>query len=151
MFQRILLCYDGSEKGRRALRRGAELALFLKARVFVLSVVASGEPDPSLMAGMAGHACVVDCRMSDHQRLMDDSVAWLRGRGAEAEGHLAQGNFVEQIVAQARRVQADLIVLGHYPQPSGGLWWTRGARSTLAEQVSCCILVANEGGIEAAS
>ena len=37
MFKRVLLCYDGTEAGRRALRRGAELAMLLGAQVYVLS------------------------------------------------------------------------------------------------------------------
>jgi DNA primase len=30
MFKRVLLCYDGTLAGRRALLRGAELAILLK-------------------------------------------------------------------------------------------------------------------------
>jgi hypothetical protein len=33
MFKRVLLCYDGSEAGRRALKRGTELAIRLGAHV----------------------------------------------------------------------------------------------------------------------
>ena len=38
-YQRILLCYDGSREGRKALRCGADLALDLKAETHVLAVV----------------------------------------------------------------------------------------------------------------
>src|SRR5580698_1185965 len=41
MFKRVLLCYDGSEVGRRALKRGAELAVLLGAHVYVLSIIPS--------------------------------------------------------------------------------------------------------------
>lgn len=149
MFQRVLLCYDGTEAGRRALKRGAELAIFLKSRVYVLSIVPPSEFDPGVMAGAAGHACLVDCRMTDHQRQMEESISWLRARGTDAQGFLTSGNIVDEIAAHVGRLNIDLIVLGHYPQPSGGMWWTRGARSTLAERTRCCILVANERGLPA--
>jgi hypothetical protein len=35
MFKRVMLCYDGTEVGRRALKRGAELAILVGARVYV--------------------------------------------------------------------------------------------------------------------
>jgi nucleotide-binding universal stress UspA family protein len=59
-----------------------------------------------------------------------------------AEGYLASGNTSEQIVAFARRLNVDLIVLGHYPQPSGGFWWGSSQRVSLAERANCCVFVA---------
>jgi len=55
--------------------------------------------------------------------LLDESIDWLRARGVVAEGYLASGNTIEQIIAFSRRLSIDLIVLSHYPQPSGGFWW----------------------------
>ena len=60
MFKRVLLCYDGSEVGRRALKRGAELAILVGAQVYVLSIVPSGVATAAVAAGAAGHACLVD-------------------------------------------------------------------------------------------
>src|SRR5271170_6583446 len=58
MFKRVLLCYDGTEEGSRALRRGAELAVLLGARVSVLSIIPAGTQDAAVAAGAAGHACI---------------------------------------------------------------------------------------------
>jgi nucleotide-binding universal stress UspA family protein len=144
MFKRVLLCYDGSEAGRRALRRGAELAILLDSKVFVLSIVPSEELDPSLLAAAAGHACLVDDKATHYKKLLDESVAWLTSKGVSTEGFLSGGNTLDQITAHAKRLEIDLVVLGYYPQPSGGFWWSKGSRSTLAERVNCCILVASE-------
>ena len=46
MFKRVLLCYDGSVAGRRALRRGADLAVHLGAQVYVLSIIPGGRDGP---------------------------------------------------------------------------------------------------------
>ena len=39
MYKKVLLAYDGSIEGRRALREGAKLAQLCRAEVFLLAVV----------------------------------------------------------------------------------------------------------------
>ncbi len=146
MFKRVLLCFDGSDPGRRALRRGAELAIQLNAQAYVLSIVPEGMRDPYLAAGAAGHACIVDVAENRNQQALQESVAWLRSRGVTAEGYLASGNSIDQIAAFTKRLNIDLIVLGHYPQPSGGFWWTGAQRTSLAERANCCVFVAVDTG-----
>jgi nucleotide-binding universal stress UspA family protein len=141
MFKRVLLCYDGTEVGRRALKRGAELAILVGAQVFVLSIVPSGVAEASVLAGAAGHACLVD-EAAGYRKLLDESISLLKARGVHAEGYLATGNIIEQIIAFSRRLTIDLIVLGHYPQPSGGFWWGSSHRTSLAERANCCVFVA---------
>jgi nucleotide-binding universal stress UspA family protein len=149
MFKRVLLCYDGSEVGRRALKRGAELAILVGAKVYVLSIIPSGVANAAVVAGAAGHACLVD-EPGDCRKLLDESVEWLKARNVSAEGYLASGNTIEQIIAFARRLAIDLIVLGHYPQPSGGFWWG-SQRPSLAERSNCCVFVAVNAPDEAPS
>jgi len=142
MFKRVLLCYDGSEAGRRALRRGAELAIALNSHASVLLILPDGVDDPYLAAGAMGTACIVD-DTGGYRRMLDESVLWLRARGVDADGYLAHGNTLDQIAAHSKRLGADLIVLGHYPRPAGGFWWWSGTqRGSLAERANCCVLVA---------
>jgi nucleotide-binding universal stress UspA family protein len=147
MFKRVLLCYDGSKAGRRALRRGAELAVLLNAQVYVLCIIPEGIADPVVLAGASGHACLVD---NDHgfRKMLDESVRWLTERGVAAEGFLATGNTTEQILTYCERLAIDLIVLGYYPRPSGGFWWSSAQRGTLAERAKCCIFVAVDAANE---
>ena len=141
MFKRVLLCYDGSEVGRRALKRGAELAILVGAQVYVLSIIPSGVATAAVAAGAAGHACLVD-EEGGYRKLLDESIELLKARGVSAEGFLASGNTIDQIIAFSRRLAIDLIVLGHYPQPSGGFWWGGPQRASLAERANCCVFVA---------
>jgi nucleotide-binding universal stress UspA family protein len=141
MFKRVLLCYDGTEAGRRALRRGAELAILLGAQVHVLSILPSGAAGAAVIAGAAGQACIVD-EAADFRRLLNESIEWLRARGVNAEGYLASGEYIDQIVEFSKRLNIDLIVLGHYPKPAGGFWWSGSQRVSLAERANCCIFVA---------
>jgi nucleotide-binding universal stress UspA family protein len=141
MFKRVLLCYDGTEVGRRALKRGAELAILVGAQVYVLSIIPSGVADAAVAAGAAGHACLVD-EPRGYRKLLEESIELLKARGVSAEGYLASGNTIEQIIAFSRRLAIDLIVLGHYPQPAGGFWWGSSQRASLAERANCCVFVA---------
>ena len=94
MFKRVLLCYDGSEVGRRALKRGAELAILVGAQVYVLSIIPNGIADAAVIAGATGQVCLVD-ESEGYHKLLDDSVEWLKTRGVAAEGYLASGNIIE--------------------------------------------------------
>ena len=141
MFKHVLLCYDGSKAGRAALKQGAELAILVGAQVHVLSIISSEVPDPVVLAGAAGHACMID-REGEYRKLLDDSIEKLRERGVAATGHLAHGNTLDQIVAHAKRLAVDLIVVGLYPRPAGGRWWSGPDRQSLAERVNCAVLIA---------
>jgi nucleotide-binding universal stress UspA family protein len=134
-----LLCHDGSDATVRAVRRGAELAISMKAEVFVLSMVSSGFSNPEFAASCAGTACL---HPEDSSNRLEQSLSWLKTRGVSAQGLLGPGNSIDQIVNHARHLAIDLIVLGHYPQPSGGFWWSSPQRGSLAERAGCCVLVA---------
>ncbi|MDP9010592.1 MAG: universal stress protein [Pseudomonadota bacterium] len=141
MFKRVLLCYDSTAAGRRALRRGAELAVLLGAQVYVLSIVPSGVANAAVLAGAAGQACIFD-EAADFRKLLNESIDWLKARGVIAEGYLANGDYIDQIIAFSTRLNVDLIVVGHYPQPTGGFWWSGSQRVSLAEKAKCCVFVA---------
>jgi nucleotide-binding universal stress UspA family protein len=141
MFKRMLLCSDGSDRGRRALRRGAELAVFFGAQVHVLSIIPNNRADSAIAAAAFGYACLAD-EVGTHRRLLDASIEWLGKHGVTAHGYLASGDTPNQIASYANRLAIDLIVLGNYPQTSGGSWWSGPKRPSLSERVGCCILVA---------
>jgi nucleotide-binding universal stress UspA family protein len=141
MFKRVLLCHDGSAAGRMALKRGAELAIELRAHVDVLLIVSTAASQAALTAAAVGQLCVADGD-GEFRRSLAESVERLRGRGVEADGHLARGNTIEVIAQHARKLGTDLIVVGHYPQPTGGRWWSGGDRNSLAECVNCSVLIA---------
>jgi nucleotide-binding universal stress UspA family protein len=137
MFKHVLLCYDGSRAGRAALKQGAELAVLVGAQVHVLSIISSEVPDPVVLAGAAGHACMID-REGDYRKLLDESIEWLRVRGVSGKGYLTHGNTL------AKRLAVDLIVVGLYPRASGGRWWSGPDRQSLAERVNCAVFIARD-------
>ncbi|HEV7358489.1 MAG TPA: universal stress protein [Steroidobacteraceae bacterium] len=77
-----------------------------------------------------------------YRKLLTESIDWLKARGVSAEGYLTGGDYIDQIIAFSNRLNIDLIVLGHYPRPSGGSWWSGSKRASLADRVKCCVFVA---------
>src|SRR3954468_16407691 len=107
MYQSILLCYDGTAEGRRALRHGADVAIAMKSRAYLLAIcrnlLATAVPEgvtPQLVA----------CEQSTASQLLTEGVQWLKDHGVPAEGELVFGNPMVHIPAVARRIGADLIV-----------------------------------------
>jgi nucleotide-binding universal stress UspA family protein len=141
MFERVLLCYDGSVEGRQALKRGAELAILVKAKVFVLSIARRSLSDAVLAASAVGQICLIDPE-SEHRAFLEESIAWLKACGVEAEGHLVRGDTIDEIIAHSKRWSIDLVVVGHYPKRLGGRWWSGPERASLAEGLDCCLFIA---------
>lgn len=141
MYQTLLLSYDGTREGRQALREGADMAVRCRAqKTHLLAVM-------RLLPAVAAVDGIIPQEIFTHeqelaQEILDEGVAKLRERGLEAEGHLAFGEPVEQIVATARHLPADLIVLGHRNRSRLSMWWRSSVSASLVEQAPCSILVA---------
>ena len=140
MFRKVLLCYDGSQEGRRALRAGADVVVCMKSDAHLLAICAS-LVSSSVPEGVTPH--LVECEDSRAQALLDEGVQWLRERGVSAQGSLEYGNAVDCIADTASSVGADLIVLGHKQRGRLAKWWSASDEQSLLERVTCSILVAS--------
>jgi nucleotide-binding universal stress UspA family protein len=141
MYQNILFCYDGTAEGRRALRQGADVALCMKSRAYLLAIcrnlLSTAVPEgvtPELVKAEQGTA----------NQLLTEGVQWLKDRGLNADGQLVYGNPMVHIPAVAARIDADLIVIGHRYRPRLARWWSEEEEATLLTRVSCSILVCME-------
>jgi nucleotide-binding universal stress UspA family protein len=139
MYRRVLLCYDGTREGRKALRQGADVVLCMKSEAYLLaicqSLVASAIPE-----GVT--PMLVEQEDERANALLQEGIAWLRERGVTAKGSLEYGNAVDRISETAQNIGADLIVLGHKPRGALARWWSESDEESLLERVSCSILVA---------
>jgi len=139
VYRNVLLCYDGSREGRRALKQGADVVMSMKSDAYLLAICqhpATGAIPEAISPMHMDHG-------DNHaQSLLDEGVEWLRERGVTARGSLEYGNAVECISRTAERVKADLIVLGHKPRGRLARWWTESDEESLLGRVSCAILVA---------
>jgi nucleotide-binding universal stress UspA family protein len=139
VYTRVLLCYDGTLEGRRALRQGADVVLCMKSQAHLLAICRS------LVTSAIPEGVTPELVKSEDERanaLLEEGVQWLRERGVTAQGSLEYGNAVDLISATAQRIGADLIVVGHRPRGRLARWWSESDEESLLEKVSCSLLVA---------
>jgi nucleotide-binding universal stress UspA family protein len=137
-FKNMLLCYDSTLEGRRALIRGADLAQMLSAETHLLAIAGT------IVGGaMVDQPSPVALRHEEQtvREVLREGVERLRGRGLIATGHLAFGRPVEQIAAMAHDLAVDLIVIGHRPRAGLARWWAGPGNVQLLDLVSCSVLV----------
>lgn len=143
MYKRILLAYDGSQSGQKALLECREVAALANAELYLIAV------SPPAAALIGGEGYVYDARAEEEernafQRVLDEGISQLRGEGRNVvKGEVVVGQPVDEITQYAKRIQADLIVVGHRHLDSWAARWWRGSISrTLIEHAPCSVLVA---------
>lgn len=112
--QTILLPIDFSDVTNTAIDQAAKLAERFASRVWLIHVAA---PEPGFVGYDPGPDVVryqVATELKEEHRLLHDLAEGLRSRGVDAHALLLQGATVEVILERARKVSADLIVLGSH-------------------------------------
>jgi nucleotide-binding universal stress UspA family protein len=140
-YRKILLAYDGSQEGKRALLETADLATFLQAETHLLAV-ATMPPSLFLTEGFVPEELLEEEKKRS-QGVLDEGIRNLRDRGFNATGHLAVGEPVEEVCRLAKSVGVDLIVVGHNQKTSfAARWWKGSVGATLLDHAPCSILIA---------
>jgi nucleotide-binding universal stress UspA family protein len=141
MYKRIVLAYDGSQPGQKALLDGEEIAQWSRSEMFLVAVM----PPPAALIG--GEGFVYDARGEEEERkryeaILGEGLRKLSESGHRARGEVVVGDAVDEITRYAREVDADLIVVGHKHLDSWAARWWRGSVSkTLIEHAPCSVLV----------
>lgn len=141
MYRKILLCYDGTAEGRRALRQGAEVAMAMKSDAYLLAIcrnlISTSVPEgvtPELVA----------CEQGTARTLLNEGVQWLKDRNVPTDGLLVYGDPLIHIPETAERIGADLVVVGYRYRSRFARWWSESKEITLLHKLHCSILVAVE-------
>lgn len=123
---RILLAIDESDESKLAVRALAERAWPAGTQVRVLNVIAS---DPALAPSTVpvpsaplsevppwpeGTLQTRELLDAAARRIADAAVQTLHGAGLRAETAIRQGSPGSEIIAEARELRADLIVVGSH-------------------------------------
>jgi nucleotide-binding universal stress UspA family protein len=140
MYKSILLAYDGSLGGRRALREGANVAIKFEAKAHLLAVM---RPAFGAQIGHGfdtGH--MADAELKHYQDTLDEGVAMLEGWGLDATGHLVRGDPVAEISRMAAEVNADLVVVGPGSHGTLARWWRTPLSASLLDRLNCSLLIA---------
>ncbi|MET0984915.1 MAG: universal stress protein [Steroidobacteraceae bacterium] len=139
MYQKILFCYDGTAEGRSALAQGARVAVALHAQAYLLAICRNVVATP-IPEGIAPE--LVTAEQATARALLDDGVQRLREMGLQAEGSLVFGDPLVHIPQTAKRIGADLVVLGHRQRGRFARWWSQSQEEWLMDRLSCSVLVA---------
>ena len=141
MYKRILLAYDGSDAGQKALLDCQDLAQWSGAELALIAVM------PSAMSFVGLEGGVYDIELEEREKkkyraVLDEGLRRLSDAGYAARGELVAGEAVDEITRAARKLQADLIVVGHKHLDSWAARWWRGSISgALIEHAPCSVLV----------
>jgi nucleotide-binding universal stress UspA family protein len=141
MYKRILLAYDGSDAGQKALLDCKDVAHWSQSEVFLIAVM------PSAMSFVGLEGGVYDVELEErekkkYQSVLEDGLRRLSEAGWTARGEVVTGEAVDEINKYAAKVQADLIVVGHKHLDSWAARWWRGSISgALIEHAPCSVLV----------
>ncbi|MEO7641739.1 MAG: universal stress protein, partial [Ramlibacter sp.] len=112
MYKRILLAYDGTDAGQKALLDCQELAQWSQSSVFLVAVM------PSAMSFVGLEGGVYDVELEEREKkkydaILQDGIKRLADAGYSASGEVVMGEAVDEITKTATKVEADLIVVGH--------------------------------------
>jgi len=141
MYKRILLAYDGSDAGQKALLDCQDIAQWSHAELALIAVM------PSAMSFVGLEGGVYDMELEErektkHKAVLDDGLRRLSQAGYAARGEVLVGEAVDEITRYARKMEADLVVVGHKHLDSWAARWWRGSISgTLIEHAPCNVLV----------
>jgi len=141
MYQRILLAYDGSESGQKALLGCQEIAQWSHAEMYLIAVM----PSPAVYIAVDGGFYDSGRDEEDKQRfraVLDDGLRRLQEAGHTAKGEMLVGDAVQEITEYARKIEADLIVVGHkHLKGWAARWWRGSTSASLIENAHCNVLV----------
>jgi nucleotide-binding universal stress UspA family protein len=141
MYKRILLAYDGSDAGQKALLDCQDLAQWSGSQLNLIAVM------PSAMSFVGLEGGVYDMELEEREKkkyraVLDEGLRRLSEAGYSAKGELVTGEAIDEITRYARKMEADLVVVGHKHLDSWAARWWRGSISgALIEHAPCSVLV----------
>ncbi len=139
MYRKVLLAYDGSIEGRRALREGARIAQLCGAQVFLLAVVEVSAGTGTLEGGLA---IPITEQAEIYNKILAEGVERLKAMGFSPTARLGMGEAGREIAAVAREIGANLVVVGHRPDGPLARWWFSSVGTYLVKHVQCSVLIA---------
>jgi nucleotide-binding universal stress UspA family protein len=141
MYKKILLAYDGSDAGQKALLDGKEVAMWSQSELHLVAVM------PSAMSFVGLEGGVYDVELEEREKkkyrgVLEDGLRRMAEAGWQARGEVVTGEAIDEITKYARKIGADLIVVGHKHLNSWAARWWRGSISgALIEHAPCSVLV----------
>lgn len=142
MYKRVLLAYDGSESGQKALLACTNIVQWSRADLALVAVM----PHHIDFIGAEGgfyDPKITEREKQNYRTILDQGLRVLSDAGHSAKGEVLVGDTVSEITNYARKIDADLIVVGHkHLEGWAARWWRGSSSSALIEHAHCSVLVA---------
>jgi len=141
MYKQILLAYDGSKAGQKALLDCQEIAQWSQASLTLIAVT------PLYMDLIGVEGGVYDRSLAENEKekytaILDEGLRQLAAAGHQAKGEVVVGETVDEITKYAKKINADLIVVGHkHLDGWAARWWRGSVSKSLIEHAPCSVLV----------
>lgn len=141
MYKRILLAYDGSETGQKALLDCRDIAQWSGASLTLIAVTPL-QRQVVAAEGVIYEKSVIEEDRAKYRGILNDGLRRLMESGHEAQGEVLYGETVDEIASYARQLEADLIVVGHkHLEGWAARWWRGSVSKSLIAQAPCSVLV----------
>jgi len=141
MYKRILLAYDGSETGQKALLDCREIAQWSQASLTLIAVTPL-QRQVVAAEGVIYEKSVIEEDRAKYRGILNDGLRRLMESGHEAQGEVLYGETVDEIARYARQIDADLIVVGHkHLEGWAARWWRGSVSKSLIADAPCSVLV----------
>jgi len=118
MISKILVPTDGSKTAQEAAEYGVDLAKKLKASVIILSVIDQrsfiGQTVPAAQTAMHVIQPIEDYLREAAQGYAGEIKELCDKNGVQSKAVITKGHPVEEIVKEAKKSKADLIVMGSH-------------------------------------
>lgn len=145
--RRLLVPLDGSPAHEAGLREALQLARACEASLHVLVVVPTlatlqGEPAATGLLLPRTTRAVLELAEGSAEEYLRRQLDRLEGSGVEVTAEVARGEATGTIVETAKRVGADLIVLGSHGRGGMDAFWSGSVTPRVATRVRIPLLLA---------
>jgi nucleotide-binding universal stress UspA family protein len=144
----ILVPVDFSKITDPVIAAARGFAQAFSAKLWLVHVAA---PDPDFVGYEVGPQSVRDQRathLRDEHRRLQEEAARLRDDGIDAAALLIQGPTVEKILSEARRIEADLIVMGSHGHGAVYRTLLGGVSENVLRRAECPITIVPHGAVD---
>jgi nucleotide-binding universal stress UspA family protein len=133
-FARVVVGYDGSEAARRALSLVPEV-VDADGDVTVLAVVETSVTS-------LGPSPLDPAEAEEVRRTLEEAYTFLGERGVQARAERAVGDPADRIVEEARRRDADLVVVGSHGTRLARRLLLGSVSAEVVNRAQCPVLIA---------
>lgn len=145
MFHTLLVPLDGTPQSDRVIDLAARAAVVDSSRMYVLCVVdptyalSPGDVDGIEPDGLTYPPAIDQTTRAGH--IVEAAVHRLQTQGCAAEGRVCAGQPGDNIINEARRIGADVIVMGHRHLSRLQRWAAPSTVGTVIDRAPCPVLI----------